>query len=58
MSLKLSVFYIGVALLFGLWVWFERGPEAGILLQDPPPDKPQTLPNVLQQPTLTAAIPC
>ena len=29
-SLKLSVFYIGVALLFGLWVWFERGPEAGM----------------------------
>ncbi|MBY6128909.1 TerC family protein [Qipengyuania aquimaris] len=29
-SLKLSVFYIGVAMLFGLWVWFERGPEAGM----------------------------
>ena len=29
-SLKLSVFYIGVALLFGLWVWFERGPESGM----------------------------
>ena len=29
-SLKLSVFYIGVALLFGFWVWVERGPEAGM----------------------------
>ncbi|MBY6217555.1 TerC family protein [Qipengyuania aquimaris] len=29
-SLKLSVFYIGVAMLFGLWVWFERGPDAGM----------------------------
>ena len=24
-SLKLSVFYITVAMLFGVWVWFERG---------------------------------
>jgi tellurite resistance protein TerC len=29
-SLKLSVFYIGVAMLFGAWVWFERGPDAGM----------------------------
>ena len=29
-SLKLSMFYIGVALLFGFWVWVERGPEAGM----------------------------
>jgi tellurite resistance protein TerC len=29
-SLKLSVFYISIALLFGLWVWFERGPELGM----------------------------
>nr|WP_279614813.1 TerC family protein [Sphingomicrobium astaxanthinifaciens] len=29
-SLKLSAFYIGVALLFGLWVWAERGATAGI----------------------------
>ncbi|KPL67641.1 membrane protein [Erythrobacter sp. SG61-1L] len=29
-SLKLSAFYIGVALLFGLWVWFERGPDLGM----------------------------
>ena len=29
-SLKLSVFYIGVALLFGAWVWLERGPTAGM----------------------------
>jgi hypothetical protein len=24
-SLKLSAFYIGVALLFGAWIWFGRG---------------------------------
>ena len=29
-SLKLSVFYITVALLFGVWVWFERGETAGM----------------------------
>ena len=29
-SLKLSVFYISVALLFGVWVWFARGPEPGM----------------------------
>ena len=29
-SLKLSVFYIGVAMLFGLWVWIERGAQAGM----------------------------
>lgn len=29
-SLKLSVFYISVALAFGLWVWFERGPDLGM----------------------------
>ncbi|WP_226700804.1 TerC family protein [Qipengyuania gaetbuli] len=29
-SLKLSVFYIGVALLFGAWVWVERGASAGM----------------------------
>lgn len=29
-SLKLSVFYISVALLFGVWVWFERGAESGM----------------------------
>lgn len=29
-SLKLSAFYIGVALVFGGWVWVERGPEAGM----------------------------
>lgn len=29
-SLRLSVFYIGVALLFGGWVWFERGETAGM----------------------------
>ncbi len=27
-SLKLSAFYIGVALLFGVWVWVERGATA------------------------------
>ncbi len=29
-SLKLSAFYIGVALAFGGWVWIERGAEAGM----------------------------
>lgn len=29
-SLKLSAFYIGIALLFGGWVWYARGPEPGI----------------------------
>ena len=29
-SLKLSAFYIGVAMLFGVWVWFERGAQAGV----------------------------
>ncbi len=29
-SLKLSAFYIGVALAFGAWVWGERGAEAGM----------------------------
>lgn len=29
-SLKLSAFYIGVALLFGTWVWYARGPEPGM----------------------------
>ncbi len=29
-SLKLSAFYIGIALLFGAWIWFERGAELGM----------------------------
>jgi tellurite resistance protein TerC len=29
-SLKLSVFYIAVAMAFGAWVWAERGAEAGM----------------------------
>jgi tellurite resistance protein TerC len=29
-SLRLSVFYIGVALLFGVWVWAERGAGPGM----------------------------
>lgn len=29
-SLKLSAFYISIALLFGVWVWFEKGGEAGM----------------------------
>lgn len=28
-SLKLSAFYIAVAMLFGVWVWFERGAGPG-----------------------------
>lgn len=30
-SLKLSAFYIFIGLLFGIWVWMERGDEAGIM---------------------------
>ncbi|MCM8557763.1 TerC family protein [Sphingomicrobium sediminis] len=29
-SLKLSAFYIGCAMLFGVWVWFERGAQSGM----------------------------
>jgi tellurite resistance protein TerC len=29
-SLKLSAFYIGVALLFGAWLWYARGAEPGM----------------------------
>ncbi|NNC52342.1 MAG: TerC family protein [Erythrobacter sp.] len=29
-SLKLSAFYIGVAMLFGVWVWFARGEQSGM----------------------------
>jgi tellurite resistance protein TerC len=29
-SLKLSAFYISIALAFGLWVWFQKGPELGM----------------------------
>ncbi|MAH14318.1 MAG: hypothetical protein CMN65_00905 [Sphingomonadaceae bacterium] len=29
-SLKLTVFYIAVALAFGAWIWTERGPELGM----------------------------
>jgi len=29
-SLKLSVFYLAVALVFGGWVWWSMGPEAGM----------------------------
>ncbi|RWC64244.1 TerC family protein [Mesorhizobium sp.] len=29
-SLKLLAFYIGVALLFGTWLWYARGPEPGM----------------------------
>lgn len=29
-SLKLSAFYIGIALLFGAWLWYARGPEPGV----------------------------
>jgi tellurite resistance protein TerC len=30
-SLKLSVFYIGVAMVFGAWVWVQKGGEMGML---------------------------
>jgi tellurite resistance protein TerC len=29
-SLKLSVFYITIAMLFGIWVWLERGADLGM----------------------------
>ena len=29
-SLKLSGFYIGIALLFGVWIWIERGADLGM----------------------------
>ncbi|OCC24562.1 hypothetical protein MB02_03470 [Croceicoccus estronivorus] len=29
-SLILSAFYIAVAMVFGLWVWIERGPDLGM----------------------------
>ena len=29
-SLKLSAFYIGIALLFGGWIWYSRGAEPGM----------------------------
>jgi tellurite resistance protein TerC len=29
-SLKLSVFYISIALAFGLWVWFQKGADMGM----------------------------
>jgi len=29
-SLKLSVFYISIALLFGIWVWMEKGADLGM----------------------------
>lgn len=29
-SLKLSAFYIGIALLFGAWIWVERGADLGM----------------------------
>jgi tellurite resistance protein TerC len=29
-SLKLSVFYIGIAMLFGIWVWIEKGGDLGM----------------------------
>lgn len=29
-SLRLSAFYIAVAMIFGLWVWAEKGPTSGM----------------------------
>ncbi|AIT79663.1 TerC family protein [Novosphingobium pentaromativorans] len=29
-SLKLSIFYIAIAMVFGAWVWFQKGPTAGM----------------------------
>src|SRR3546814_20612973 len=30
-TLKLSAFYIGIAMLFGAWLWNARGPEPRML---------------------------
>jgi tellurite resistance protein TerC len=29
-SLKLSAFYISIALLFGVWVWIQKGADLGM----------------------------
>ncbi|OZA93477.1 TerC family protein [Altererythrobacter sp. H2] len=29
-SLRLSVFYIAVAMVYGVWIWFERGADLGM----------------------------
>ncbi len=29
-SLKLSVFYIGIAMAFGAWIWVQKGSQAGV----------------------------
>ena len=29
-SLKLSAFYIGIALIFGAWIWAEKGADLGM----------------------------
>lgn len=29
-SLKLSILYVGIALAFGIWIWAEKGGEAGL----------------------------
>jgi tellurite resistance protein TerC len=29
-SFRLSAFYIAIAMLFGVWVWFQKGPGAGM----------------------------
>jgi tellurite resistance protein TerC len=29
-SLRLSAFYIGIAMLFGAWVWFQKGADLGM----------------------------
>lgn len=29
-SLKLSAFYISIALLFGVWIWYQQGPDLGM----------------------------
>lgn len=29
-SLKLSVFYIGIAMAFGAWIWLQKGSQAGV----------------------------
>ena len=29
-SLKLSIFYIGIAMIFGMWIWAEKGADMGM----------------------------
>ena len=46
-SLRMSVFYIGIAFLFGGWVWHQFGPRAGTeYITGFPVEKTLTIDNV------------